>query len=242
LLGQNNDNPTKYSGANTLVKSVSDQIMVQTIGSPLVLLMGMSAHLAACVNTVDAFFAGHSLRDGGLPDGALIMNALLSYRSVDEVVAEYGDAKMNVALAVTFADRDGGLASIEFHARQYIGNIVVRPDVGEHHLAHTNHPRYNEEYLIKTWFGGDRALADQKLANSLWRLDYANAFIRTSSDRTVAELQQLLSTYPILIPGSGGMDFRTTVSVIWNLNEQAAYITPDRPDLTRYTRVAWDQT
>ena len=87
ILGENNDNPTKYAGATTLVKSVDDQVMLLTMGSPLVMLMGMSRHIAVCVNTLDAFFAGHSLRDGGLPDAALVMNALLSHRSVSNVVS-----------------------------------------------------------------------------------------------------------------------------------------------------------
>jgi hypothetical protein len=109
-------------------------------------------------------------------------------------------------------------------------------------LAHTNHPRFNEEYLVKTWFDGDRGQADRKLANSLWRLEYADTFLRTSADRSIGELQQLLRTYPVLVPGSEALDFRTTVSVIWSLSEQAAYIAPDRPDLTDYTRITWDQT
>jgi hypothetical protein len=241
-LGQNNDNPVKYCGSNVLVKSVSDQVMVLTMGSPLIILMGMSPHLAVCVNTIDAFFVGHSLRDGGLPDAALILNALMSYRSVDEVTTEYRHAKMNVALSVTFADLDGGLATIEFNARQYIGNIIIQPDAADHHLAHTNHPRFTEEHLVKTWFGGDRGQADRMLANTLWRLEYADAFLRTSADRSIAEIQQLLASYPVLVPGSEGQDFRTSVSVIWSLSEQAAYIAPDRPDLTDFIRITWDQT
>lgn len=238
-LAQNNDNPVKYSGVTTLVKSRTDEIMILTIGSPLVILMGMSPHLAVCVNTIDAFFAGHTIRDGALPDAALIMNALLSHESVDEVVTAHRDAKMNVALAVTFADRGGGLATVEFNARQYTGNIVVRPRAGEHHLAHTNHPRFTEEHLVNTWFDGDRGEADRKLANSLWRLEYAESFLRASADHGVSELQQLLRTYPVLVPGSDGLDFRTTVSVIWSLSEKVAYVAPDRPDLTEYTRVDW---
>jgi hypothetical protein len=60
LLGENNDNPVKYSGKTTLVKSVDDKIMILTMGSPLVMLMGMSENLAIVVTTIDAFFAGHS--------------------------------------------------------------------------------------------------------------------------------------------------------------------------------------
>jgi len=216
--------------------------MILTMASPLSIMIGMSPHLAVCVNTIDAFFVGHSLRDGGLPDAALILNALMSYRSVDEVATEYRDAKLNIALAVTFADRDGGLATIEFNARQYIGNIILRPDSGDHHLVHTNHPRFNEEHLVKTWFDGDRGEADRMLAKTLWRLEHADAFLRTSADHSIAELQQLLSSYPVLVPGSEGHNFRTATSVIWNLREQAAYIAPDRPDLVDYTRITWDQT
>lgn len=241
-LGQNNDTPVKYCGGNVLVKSVSDQVMILTMASPLSIMMGMSPHLAVCVNTIDAFFVGHSLRDGGLPDAALILNALMSYRSVDEVTTEYRDAKLNIALSVTFADLDGGLATIEFNALQYIGNIILRPDSGDRHLAHTNHPRFNEEHLVKTWFGGDRGQADRMLANTLWRLEYADAFLRASADRSIAELQQLFASYPVLVAGSDGHNFRTAVSVIWSLGEQAAYIAPDRPDLTDYIRITWDQT
>jgi hypothetical protein len=192
-----------------------------------------------CVNTIDAFFAGHSLRDGGLPDAAMVINALLSHRSVSDVVASYRDAKMNVALATTFADKDGGLATIEFNAKQFVGNIVINPEPGDHHIAHTNHPRYTEDYLIKSWFDGDKGKANRLLARTIWRQEFADSFLATAADKSINELQQLFRTYPVLFAGSDGLDFRTTVSVIWNITEQAAYITPDRPDLTEYQRVDW---
>lgn len=239
ILGQNNDNPVKYSGESVLVKSIDDKIMLQTMGSPLVMLMGMSEHLAVCVNTIDAFFAGHSLRDGGVPDAALVMNALLRYKTVDEVAEDYRDAKMNAALAATFADKDGGLATIEFNARQFIGNIVIRPRDGEHYIAHANHPRFSEQYLVDTWFGGDEGKADRMLASTFWRQGLAETFLATSVNRKPEELQQLFRTYPVLFAGSDGLDFRTTVSVVWDIGAQAAYISPDRPDITEYQRISW---
>jgi hypothetical protein len=51
-----------------------------------------------------------------------------------------------------------------------------------------------------------------------------------------------LASYPVLVPGSDGHNFRTATSVIWSLGEQAAYIAPDRPDLTDYIRIAWHQS
>jgi hypothetical protein len=239
LLGQNNDNPVKYSGATTLVKSVDDKIMILTMGSPLVMLMGMSENLAVVVTTIDAFFAGHSIRDGGVPDAAVVMNSLLSYKTVDEVMIKNKDTKMNVALSVTFADKDGGLGTIEFNAKQFIGNIVIRPGIGEHYIAHTNHPRFTEDYLIRTWFEGDEGKANQMLANTIWRQKFAEQFLEASPGRKAEELQQLFKTYPVLIPGSDGGDFRTTVSVIWDVKNQAAYISPDRPDITNYQKVDW---
>ena len=239
IIGQNNDNPTKYSGDSVLVKSTDDKIMLLTMGSPFVWLMGMSENIAVVVNTIDAFFAGHSIREGGLPDGAIIVNALMSFKSVDEVVESYRDTKMAVALAVSFADKNGGLATIEFNAEQFTANIVVRPRSGEHFIAHTNHPRHSEQYLIETWFGGDKGKANQMLARTIWRQEFAENFLATSAGKTVSEVQQLFRTHPVLFAGSDGLDFRTTVSVIWNIREQAAYISPDRPDITKYQRVTW---
>lgn len=239
LLGQNNDNPVKYSGATTLVKSVDDKIMILTMGSPLVMLMGMSENLAVVVTTIDAFFAGHSIRDGGVPDAAIVMNALLSYKTVEEVIVKNKNAKMNVALSVTFADKVGGLATIEFNAKQFIGNIVIQPSVGEHFIAHTNHPRFTEDYLIRTWFNGDEGMANQMLANTIWRQKFAEQFLDVSSGKKAEELQQLFKTYPVLIPGSDDGDFRTTTSVIWDVKNQRAYISPDRPDITDYEIIEW---
>jgi hypothetical protein len=239
ILGQNNDNPVKYSGKTTLVKSVDDKIMILTIGTPLVMLMGMSENLAVVANTIDAFFAGHSIRDGGVPDAAIVMNALLSYETVDEVMAKNRDAKMNVALSVTFADKTGGLGTIEFNAKQFIGNIIIRPSNGEHYIAHTNHPRFTEEYLVRTWFAGDEGKANQLLANTIWRQRFAEQFLAASAGKKVEDVQQLFKTYPVLIPGSGGDDFRTTVSVIWDINAQMAIIAPDRPDITEYESFGW---
>jgi len=239
LLGQNNDNPVKYSGATTLVKSVDDKIMILTMGSPLVMLMGMSENLAVVVTTIDAFFAGHSIRDGGVPDAAIVMNALLSYKTVEEVIVKNKNAKMNVALSVTFADKVGGLATIEFNAKQFIGNIVIQPSVGEHFIAHTNHPRFTEDYLIRTWFEGDEGMANQMLANTIWRQKYAEQFLDVSSGKKAEELQQLFKTYPVLISGSDDGDFRTTTSVIWDVKNQRAYISPDRPDITDYEIIEW---
>jgi hypothetical protein len=239
ILGQNNDNPVKYSGKTTLVKSVDDKIMILTMGSPLVMLMGMSENLAVVVTTIDAFFAGHSLRDGGVPDAAIVMNALLSYKTVDEVMAKNKDAKMNVALSVTFADKAGGLGTIEFNAKQFIGNIVIRPGDDEHYIAHTNHPRFTEDYIIRTWFGGDGAKANQMLANTFWRQRFAEQFLAASAGKKTEEVQQLFKTYPVLIAGSDGSNFRTTVSVVWDINAQTAHIAPDRPDITEYERIGW---
>ncbi|MHC5061668.1 MAG: C45 family autoproteolytic acyltransferase/hydrolase [Planctomycetota bacterium] len=239
MIGQNNDNPAKYAGANVLVKSTDDKIMLLTISSPLVWLMGMSENIGVVVNTIDAFFSGHSIRQGGLPDGAIIMDALMSYKSVDDIVENYRDTKMAVALAVNFADRNGGLASIEFNAKQYTGNIVIRPRSGEHFIVHANHPRFSEKYLIETWFEGDKGKANRMLARTIWRQEFAENFLATSVGKKVKELQQLFRTYPILFAGSDGMDFRSGISVIWNVREQAAYISPDRPDITKYQRVTW---
>ena len=239
ILGQNNDNPVKYSGHNVLVKSTDDKIMLLTMGSPLVMLMGMSENLAVCVNTVDAFFFGHPLRDGGLPDAALVMNALLHFKSVDEVVANYKDVKENVAIAQTFADKDGGLATIEFNAKQFIGNIVFRPKSGEHFIAHTNHPRFQEQYLVDTWFEGDKGKANRMLARTIWRLENAENFLATSADKKPDELKTLFRSHPVLFASSDGLDFRTTASVIWDIPKQTAYIAPDRPDLVEYQRVTW---
>ena len=242
ILGQNNDNPTKYSGNNTLIKSLDDKIMILAMGSPLIWLMGMSENLAVVVNTIDAFFAGHSLEDGGLPDGFLVMNALLEYKSVDEVIENYRDARMAVALSVTFADKDGGLVSIEFNADQFTGNIILKPKAGQHYLVHTNHPRYSESYLVDTWFDGDKGKANRMMANSFWRQEFAESWLGATVEKDVREIQHLFRTYPVLFPGSGGNDFRTTVSVIWNINEGAGYISPDRPDITGYERVSfWDE-
>jgi hypothetical protein len=239
MLGQNNDNPTKYSGANTLVKSVDDRIMLLTMGSPFVWLMGMSKSLAVCVNTIDAFFAGHDLRDGGLPESVLIMNALMNYKTVDEVISKYRDAKMLVALSVTFADKDGGLGTIEFNARQFTANIMLRPGKNEHFIAHTNHPRNLEEYLVRTWFDGDKGKANRMLARTIWRQEYAENFLGHSAKKSLAELKLLFRSYPVLFHGSDGLDFRATTSVIWDIPNQVAYISPDRPDLTEYERVTW---
>jgi hypothetical protein len=240
ILGQNNDNPTKYSGNNILVKSRDDKIMILAMGSPLIWLMGMSENLALVVNTIDAFFAGHNLEDGGLPDGYLIMNALLRYKSVDEVIQNYREARMAVALSVTFADKNGGLISIEFNADQFAGNIILKPKAGHHFLAHTNHPRYSETYLTDTWFDGDKGKANRMLGKSFWRQEFAESWLGASADKDVKEIQHLFRTYPVLFPGSDGHDFRTTVSVIWNINEGAGYISPDRPDITDYERVSFD--
>ena len=239
ILGQNNDNPAKYSGNNILVKSRDDKIMILAMGSPLIWLMGMSEHLAVVVNTIDAFFAGHSLADGGLPDGYIILSALLSCESVDEVIAHYGDTKMAVALSVTFADKGGGLSTIEFNADQFAGNIVLRPKPGQQYIAHTNHPRYSEEYLTETWFGGDRGKANRMLAMSFWRQESAENWLGASGDKDVRELQYLFRGYPVLFAGSDDHDFRTTVSVIWSVKEGAGYISPDRPDITDYERVSF---
>jgi hypothetical protein len=239
ILGENNDNPVKYSGHNTLVKSSDDKIMILTMGSPLVMLMGMSENLAVVANTIDAFFAGHSIRDGGLPDAAIVINALLSYKTVDEVVENYRDTKMLVALALTFADKSGGLGTIEFNAKQFIGNIILRPGDGEHHIAHTNHPRFTKSYLLRTWFSDDEGKANRLLANTFWRLDFAEDFLSASATKNAQEVQQLFRTYPVLIPGSGGDDFRTTVSVVWDINNQTAHISPDRPDITEYEAIGW---
>lgn len=239
VLGQNNDNPTKYTGKTVLVKSTDDKIMLLTIGSPLVMLMGMSERLAVAVNTIDAFFSGHSIREGGLPDAALVMNALMSYKSVDEVAENYKDTKMTVALALTFADRDGGLLTIEYNAKQFIGNILIRPRSGEDYIVHTNHPRFTEQYLAETWFGGDRGKADRMLARTFWRQQFAETFLAASASKKAEELQQLFRTYPVLFAGADGLDFRTTVSVIWDIRKQTAYVAPDRPDITDYHRITW---
>jgi hypothetical protein len=239
ILGQNNDNPVKYSGVTTLVKSVDDKIMLLTMGSPLVMLMGMSENLAVVVTTIDAFFAGHSIRDGGVPDAAIVINALLSYKTVDEVIAHNKESKMNVALALTFADKAGGLGTIEFNAKQFIGNIVIRPSDGEHYIAHTNHPRFTEDYIIRTWFSGNEGKANQMLANTFWRQKFAEQFLQVSAGKKAEEIQQLFKTYPVLIAGSDGGNFRTTVSVIWDINAQMAIIAPDRPDITEYQRIGW---
>ena len=240
ILGQNNDNPIKYSGATTLVKSADDNIMLLTMGSPFVWIMGMSENLAVVVNTIDAFYQGYAIDQGGLPDGFLIMNALLSFASVDEVVEQYKDARMDVALSVTFADRKGGLATIEFSADSYIGNIVIRPKPGQHYIAHTNHPRFSEEYLIETWFNGDKGKANSMLANTMWRLEYAeNTLGASASNKEVSVLQHMFRQHPVLFPAADDLDFRTTVSVVWNIREGCGYISPDRPDITDYERVCF---
>jgi hypothetical protein len=239
ILGQNNDNPIKYSGKTILVKSVDDKIMLLTMGSPLVMIMGMSQNLAIVVNTIDAFFAGHSIRKGGLPDAVIIMNALMRFTNVTSVIDNYKDAKMNVALAVTIADKEGGLATIEFNAKQFIGNIIFEPNEGEHFIAHANHPKHSDEYLIKTWFDGDEAKANQMLAKSFWRQEFAERFLATSTEKKAQELQQLFKTYPVIFYGSDDGDFRTTTSVIWDIRNQRAYISPDRPDITDYEIIEW---
>ena len=213
--------------------------MLLTMGSPLVMLMGMSENLAVCVNTVDAFFSGHSIRDGGLPDAALVMNALLRFKSVDEVVANYHDAKENVAIAQTFADKNGGLATIELSAKQFIGNIVIRPKSDEHHIAHTNHPKFKEQYLVDTWFEGDKGKANRMLARTIWRLEYTENFLATSANKKAEELKTLFRSHPVLFASSERLDFRSTVSVIWDIPKQTAYVAPDRPDLVKCQRVTW---
>lgn len=238
ILGQNNDNPVKYSGETTLVKSVDDKIMILTMGSPFIWLMGMSENLAVVENTIDAFFMGHAIDKGGIPDGYLIMNALLSFKSVDEVVENYKDAKMDVALSVTFADRKGGLASIEFSADSPIGNIVILPKQGQHYIAHTNHPRFSEQYLVETWFEGDKGKANSMMARTFWRQEYAENFLAASaSQKEAIVLQHLFRQYTVLFAGSDNLDFRTTTSVIWDINEGCGYVSPDRPDIAEYERV-----
>lgn len=239
LLGQNNDNPTAYAGNTVLIKSKNDKIMLLTIGSPLVMLMGMSEHLAIVANTVDAFFSGHLIREGGIPDAAVAINALLNFKSVDETIEKYRDVKMNVALAFTFSDKEGGLGTIEFNAQQFVGNIILRPKEGEHFIAHTNHPRFAEQYITDTWFDGNRGKADRMLARTFWRLQFTESFMATSSDKNVEEMQLLFKTYPVLFVGSDGLDFRSVVSVIWDIKNQSAHISPDRPDITNYQKVDW---
>jgi hypothetical protein len=146
---------------------------------------------------------------------------------------------MNVALALTYADKDGGLATIEFNAKQFIGNIVFRPKSGEHSIAHTNHPRFREQYLVDTWFEGDKGKANRMLARTIWRLENAENFLATSADKKPEELKTLFRSHPVLFASSDGLDFRTTASVIWDIPKQTAYIAPDRPDLVEYQRVTW---
>jgi hypothetical protein len=239
IIGQNNDNPVKYSGSAVLVKSVDDKIMLLTMGSPLVWLMGMSRNLAVVCNTIDAFFKGHSIDDGGIADGFVVLHSLLSHRTVEQVINESRGTRMNVALCLSYADKAGGLASIEFNADQFVGNLVLRPKPGEHHIVHTNHPRFSESYLIETWFGGDKGKANRMLANSIWRQEHAANWLKASSAKSVAELQPLMRSYPVLFRAADNLDFRTTVSVLWSIREGAAYISPDRPDITNYEKVTF---
>lgn len=144
---------------------------------------------------------------------------------------------MNAALSVTFADKKGGLVTIEFNADQFVGNIILRPKENENFIVHTNHPKYSEKYLIETWFNGDKGKANRMVSNTFWRQELAEDWLSASADKSVYEIQKLFRTYPILYTGSGNHDFRTSVSVVWNIREGAAYIAPDRPDLVEYERV-----
>ena len=113
---------------------------------------------------------------------------------------------MAVALSVTFADRSGGLATIEFNADQFSGNIVLQPTSGQHFIAHTNHPRYSEPYIVETWFGGDVGKANRMLANSFWRQEYAENWLGASSNKDYKELQLLFRSYPVLFAAAGATD------------------------------------
>jgi hypothetical protein len=127
----------------------------------------------------------------------------------------------------------------EFNAKQFIGNIVFRPSSGEHFIAHTNHPRFQEQYLVDTWFDGDKGKANRMLARTVWRLENAENFLKTSADKKAEELKTLFRSHPVLFASSDGLDFRTTVSVIWDIPKQTAYIAPDRPDLVEFQQVTW---
>ena len=78
------------------------------------------------------------------------------------------------------------------------------------------------------------------LANSIWRQEYAENFVAASASRKeVSVLQHLFRQYPVLFAGSDGLDFRTTISVIWNIGEECGYVSPDRPDIIEYERVSF---
>ena len=68
----------------------------------------------------------------------------------------------------------------------------------------------------------------------------AENWLGASNERDVRDLQYLFRSHPVLYPASGDLDFRTTVSVIWNIGEGAGYISPDRPDITEYERISFD--
>ena len=131
------------------------------------------------------------------------------------------------------------MVTIEFNAKQFVGNIVIRPKGGENYIVHTNHPRFQEQYLVDTWFDGDKGKANRMLARTIWRQEYAANFLATSADKKPDELKSLFRAHPVLFASSDGLDFRTTASVIWDIPNQTAHIAPDRPDLVKYQRVSW---
>ena len=230
ILGQTMDLNIGMLGETVVWKS--NELIVNAV-SPFYSGMAMSSNLASNNNTIDPFST--QALDNGAPQSLVYLAALMNSSNVDDAAKLMSKYRTNASGAATLADKNGGLASFEFHADGF-----KRIDATDNYIVHTNHPIGQEQQLADTITNGDLHAFNRLAAQTVGRYEFADSFMKWDIERTAGSIQSLFKSRPVLLPPTETNSFITGTANVSDINAGCMYATPCLADLTECVKLCFD--
>ncbi|MBB6461810.1 C45 family peptidase [Flammeovirga kamogawensis] len=228
IVGQNNDMGIDFlEGAPTVMIRTKNSLFIPTDGAHF---QGMGEHVGIVLNTIIDLESGTTLGKDNIVSTDAVFAMAVQCKSADEFLEKIKGFGTPSPINFTIADDQGNHYAVRlFEDRMEVAN---HDDRGSYSA---NHTQATKDAILKKF---DIYTANSYTSNTFAREEAARSFLKYSPELTVGAMQHVFSVRPINISKDAPEStFVTVQTMIFDVANGVAYITPDNPRFVEYTKI-----
>ncbi|MBD0400115.1 hypothetical protein [Flammeovirga sp. EKP202] len=228
IVGQNNDMGIDFlKGAPTVMIRTKNSLFIPTDGAHF---QGMGEHVGIVLNTIIDIESGNTLGKDNIVSTDAVFAMAVQCKSAKEFLEKIEGYATPSPINFTVADDQGN----HFAVRVFSDRLEVA-NHNERGSYSANHTQVTKDAILEKF---DIYTANSFTANTFAREDAAGLFLEYTPELSVKSMQHLFSVRPINISKDAPEStFVTVQTMIFDVVNGVAYITPDNPRFVDYTKI-----
>ncbi|AZQ64063.1 hypothetical protein EI427_18060 [Flammeovirga pectinis] len=228
IVGQNNDMGIDFlEGTPTVMIRTKNSLFIPTDGAHF---QGMGEHVGIVLNTIIDLESGNTLSKDNIVSTDAVFAMAVQCKSADEFLKKMEGFATPSPINFTIADDKGNHYAVRiFEDRIEVANHDARGSYS------ANHTQATKDAMLEKF---DIYTANSYTSNTFAREEAAGSFLKYTPELTVGAMQHVFSVRPINISKDAPEStFVTVQTMIFDVANGIAYITPDNPRFVEYTKV-----